>query len=107
LQESEVSSTGGIYNEGKTIRKAHVRKMQDHQAQRPCDDHMRKSQAQAEAGLGKRNIKSEARTVCAFAFDGVKAWLLGQYIPYEEDAAYERRGLDCKIVCKKIAIKAV
>jgi hypothetical protein len=60
LRESEESSTGGIYNEGQTIRKAHVRKVQDYQAQRPCDDHLRKSQAQAEAGLVKEDIKSEA-----------------------------------------------
>jgi hypothetical protein len=39
------------YNESKTFRKTHLRKVQDYQAQGPRYGYLRKSQAQAEAGL--------------------------------------------------------
>ena len=38
-------------NEGSSVCQAHLRKVQDHQAQGPRYGHLRESQAQAEAGL--------------------------------------------------------
>ena len=42
---------GGNHHESKAFGEAHLRKVQGHQAQGSRDDHLRKSQAQAEAGL--------------------------------------------------------
>jgi hypothetical protein len=37
--------------ESQTVCETHLRKVQDHQAQRPRHDHLRESEAQAKAGL--------------------------------------------------------
>ena len=40
-----------VYHESKTVREAHVREVQDHQAQGQSHGHLRKPQAQAETRL--------------------------------------------------------
>jgi hypothetical protein len=42
--------------ESQTVCETHLRKVQDHQAQGPRHDHLRESEAQAEAGLMPQGI---------------------------------------------------